>query len=145
MKTPDYYAALNLSPDATGREIARAYRLLLRRHHPDMDRNDGGPAADPALLQQVMDAYYVLSDPARRAGYDRSRQQGQANTTERSTARPSTAQAAAATPRRSGSGPIVVVGPVRQEGQQQIPAEAPRGRMVLERWLLDALGYRDRW
>lgn len=154
MKTPDHYAALNLSPDASGRDIARAYRLLLRRHHPDLGRPDGGPPADPALLQQVMDAYYVLSDPERREGYDRSRIQRiqrRATAKEQTTARPSAparpagAKPATADPRPSGWGPIIVVGPVRREGRQDMPQPKPPGRRLLERWLLEALGYRDWW
>ena len=150
MKTPDHYAALNLSPGAGGREIARAYRVLLRRHHPDMDRTDGGPPADPVLLQQVMDAYSVLSDPERRAGYDRSREKRQSAVP---TPRPGTGPVVIAGPIVAGPvivGPVVVE-PFRREGQPATAADHQHLRRrllehrLLECRLLDALGYRDRW
>ncbi|WP_454809923.1 J domain-containing protein [Paenarthrobacter nitroguajacolicus] len=74
---PDHYAALHLSPDATAREINRAYRTLLRTHHPDtrqrVDDGDTTSAADLEELHAIMQAYVVLSDPGKRAAYDRGR------------------------------------------------------------------------
>ncbi len=87
-KTPDYYATLHVPRDATQQQISRAYRALMRSHHPDME---GGRAAgqqgvqhgvretDPvggapppeAELLRIMQAFAVLRDPARRAAYDR--------------------------------------------------------------------------
>ncbi|MDQ1058606.1 DnaJ-class molecular chaperone [Arthrobacter globiformis] len=64
---PDYYAVLNVSRGASPQEIARAYRALMRRHHPDVA---GGEAA-PAELQLIMQAFSVLRDPKRRHAYDR--------------------------------------------------------------------------
>lgn len=64
---PDHYAALNVPRTATQREIARAYRSLLRTHHPDL----AGPTAAPAELQLIMQAFEVLRDPRRRLAYDR--------------------------------------------------------------------------
>lgn len=64
---PDHYAVLHVPQTATQREIARAYRSLLRRHHPDLDN----PAAVPAELQLIMHAFEVLRDPKRRRAYDR--------------------------------------------------------------------------
>ncbi|MET4592131.1 J domain-containing protein [Arthrobacter sp. 754] len=70
---PDYYAALRLDPAATQQEISRAYRALMRTHHPDVD---GGTAADreirDAELLRIMQAFSVLRDPVRRAAYDRT-------------------------------------------------------------------------
>lgn len=59
-----YYDILGLSPTASQDEIKRKYRKLIQRIHPDLD----GPAA---LFRQVQQAYEELSDPARRASYDR--------------------------------------------------------------------------
>ncbi|WP_310202474.1 J domain-containing protein [Paenarthrobacter nitroguajacolicus] len=74
---PDYYAILNVSPQATAREIARAYRALLRAHHPDtrqkVDDGDTTSAVDLQELHAIMQAYVVLSDPSKRAAYDRAR------------------------------------------------------------------------
>lgn len=73
----DYYAILGVQPTATPREIARAYRGLLRRLHPDTRKkiDDGGTseAVDLQQLQAIMQAYVVLSDPGKRAAYDRER------------------------------------------------------------------------
>lgn len=74
---PDHYATLHVSPDATAREITRAYRTLLRTHHPDtrqkVDDGDTTSVADLQELHAIMQAYVVLSDPGKRAAYDRSR------------------------------------------------------------------------
>jgi curved DNA-binding protein CbpA len=68
----DPYAVLGLTRQATQEQIQRAYRTLMRRHHPDT-RPMGDPAehaASNTTLQQVTAAYAVLGDPARRASYD---------------------------------------------------------------------------
>jgi DnaJ-class molecular chaperone len=73
----DHYATLHVSPDATAREITRAYRTLLRTHHPDIrqrvDDGDTTSATDLQELHAIMQAYVVLSDPRKRAAYDRAR------------------------------------------------------------------------
>jgi curved DNA-binding protein CbpA len=71
----DLYAILGLTPHATQAELSRAYRALLRQHHPDTRTVEHGQpsiAAD-AALQEVLTAYEVLRDPARRADYGRLR------------------------------------------------------------------------
>lgn len=65
--SPDHYAVLQIPHGASQQEIARAYRALMRRHHPDV----AGGEAVPAELQLVMQAFDVLRDPKRRAAYDR--------------------------------------------------------------------------
>lgn len=67
--TPDYYAALGVGPDATQQQIARAYRALMRSHHPDV----GGEAAPEGALLGIMRAFTVLRDPVQRAAYDAQR------------------------------------------------------------------------
>ena len=105
---PELYAILGLAPQSTQAQISRAYRGLLRRHHPDT-RTLGNPAqaaAADAALQQVLDAYAVLGDPGRRTHYDQhaaARQPGPAYP------RQDTAQHAST---RSTQPPIRV-GPVR--------------------------------
>lgn len=72
-KRPDLYAILGVPPSATQAEISHAYRALLRRHHPDTRTPDDESqnAASDTTLQQILAAYTVLHDPARRADYDR--------------------------------------------------------------------------
>jgi hypothetical protein len=62
----DFYAVLEVEPDATDAEIAAAYRVLAKQLHPDTN-------TDPAALARfhdVADAYRVLSDARRRRDYD---------------------------------------------------------------------------
>lgn len=67
----DLYAVLGLRPDATPAEISHAYRVLLRRHHPDTRTGQVAESAPSNVaLQQILDAYAVLRDPERRAAYD---------------------------------------------------------------------------
>jgi DnaJ-class molecular chaperone len=63
----DPYIVLDVARQASGEEIARAYRRAARASHPD---SDGGGSAE--RFQAVSDAYEVLRDPRRRAMYDRS-------------------------------------------------------------------------
>lgn len=60
----DLYELLDLRPDASDEDIKRAYRRKAREHHPDA----GG---DEEAFKQITHAYQVLSDPQRRARYDR--------------------------------------------------------------------------
>lgn len=61
----DYYDLLQISPGAEQETIARVYRLLAARYHPD--NRESGDVEKFLLLKQ---AYETLSDPARRASYD---------------------------------------------------------------------------
>ncbi len=60
----DLYELLEVPRDASPEEIKRAYRRQARRHHPDA----GG---DEEAFKQITHAFQVLSDPQRRARYDR--------------------------------------------------------------------------
>ena len=64
----DYYAILGVPKDATQEEIKRAYRELAKKYHPDKNRGD--PKAEERF-KEINEAYAVLSDPKKRAEYDR--------------------------------------------------------------------------
>lgn len=68
MTPRDYYETLGLERGATQQEIKSAYRKLAVRYHPD--RNPGDQQAE-GRFKAAAEAYAVLSDPEKRARYDR--------------------------------------------------------------------------
>ena len=65
---PYHYQLLDVSTDASQDEIKEAYRRLSMLHHPDKSSD---PDADEKM-KKINEAYYILSDPDKRARYDNS-------------------------------------------------------------------------
>jgi len=63
----DYYEVLGIPRDATDEEIKRAFRKLAFKYHPDHNHDDNAGEK----FKEVNEAYEVLSDPDKRAAYDR--------------------------------------------------------------------------
>ena len=62
------YEVLGVKPDASADEIRNVYRKLAKQFHPDL--NPGKPEAE-ARFKAISAAYDLLSDPEKRARYDR--------------------------------------------------------------------------
>lgn len=66
MNKRDYYEVLGVSKNATDEEIKRAFRVLAKKYHPDVNKEAG--AAEK--FKEIGEAYSVLSDKTKRAQYD---------------------------------------------------------------------------
>jgi len=62
----DFYEILGIPKTASAEEIKKAYRKLAREFHPDVNKNAGAEEK----FKQISEAYFVLSDEARRKNYD---------------------------------------------------------------------------
>src|SRR5436305_3923144 len=71
--TRDYYDVLGVHRDADEATIKKAFRRLARELHPDVNKHD--PTAEDKF-KEAAEAYEVLSDPERRATYDRYGHEG---------------------------------------------------------------------
>ncbi|QTA37880.1 molecular chaperone DnaJ [Thermosipho ferrireducens] len=69
MPKKDYYEILGVSRSATDEEIRRAYKKLIKQWHPD--RHHENKKVAEQKFKEIQEAYEVLSDPEKRAMYDR--------------------------------------------------------------------------
>tara|TARA_B100001996_G_scaffold146183_1_gene111366 strand:+ start:2480 stop:3367 length:888 start_codon:yes stop_codon:yes gene_type:complete len=70
MASPDPYATLGVSRNASDAEIKRAFRKLARKHHPDRNPND---AAAEAKFKEVQAAYEMIGDASKRQEYEQKK------------------------------------------------------------------------
>ncbi|MFC1963470.1 molecular chaperone DnaJ [Chloroflexota bacterium] len=63
----DYYDVLGVGKNASEAEIKKGFRKLAFQYHPDRNKNHGAEER----FKELNEAYEVLSDPEKRAAYDR--------------------------------------------------------------------------
>lgn len=63
----DYYEVLGVARGANDDEVKKAFRRLAKQYHPDANKEQGAEAR----FIEINEAYEVLSDPQKRAAYDR--------------------------------------------------------------------------
>jgi len=61
----DFYEVMQLSPNADTDTVARVYRILAQRYHPDSPKT-----GNPEIFLRLCEAHRTLSDPELRAKYD---------------------------------------------------------------------------
>jgi len=66
----DYYQILGVARNADAKEIKARYRKLARQYHPDLQSGEKKKEAEEKF-KRINEAYEVLSDPEKRAKYDR--------------------------------------------------------------------------
>jgi curved DNA-binding protein CbpA len=138
----DHYQLLGVARGASREEIAQAWRRRARTEHPDS--RPGQAVQDAAdRFRALAEAYRVLSDPDRRAAYDRALGRGPA-----AAGLPAAvsvpvrrARPGGATGMSQVSGPPLRAGPVRVDGPRATPAGG-RDEDELRLALLAALALR---
>ncbi|HEY9244723.1 MAG TPA: J domain-containing protein [Streptosporangiaceae bacterium] len=116
---PDLYQLLGVSREASREDIAQAWRRRARAEHPD---SRPGDAAAPGRFRVLAGAWRVLSDPGRRAAYDRALGSGQGP------GMPAPVPVPVRRMRPGGvtgpvPGPPLRAGPVRVDGPHAAPAD----------------------
>jgi len=88
----NYYDLLEIAPNSPAEEVKRSFRAQIARYHPDkvqhLGREFQSMAADRAA--ELTEAYRILSDPGRRAEYDRALAEGGATTSSPGGSEPTT-------------------------------------------------------
>ena len=135
----DHYATLQVRPSASAAEIKRAYRRLVRIHHPDLLR-EASPAARrraEEMLKRINRAHGVIGDRERRGDYDRTRRgqgtaavPGQRRATTAPPPAPATRPTAERTTHWGGGGPIDIEWETPPERMPSQRTEFSLGRLL---------------
>jgi curved DNA-binding protein CbpA len=139
----DHYQLLGVAHGASREEIAQAWRRRARAEHPDSRPGEAGDeAAD--RFRALAEAYRVLSDPGRRAAYDRALGRGQA-----AAGVPAAVSVPVRRVRPGGvtglspvPGPPLRAGPVRVDGPHPAPPASGRDEEDLRLAVLAELALR---
>lgn len=67
MDFKDYYKTLGLDKNATPEQIKSAYKTLVKKHHPDVNKGD---STSNEKIKEINEAYDVLSDAEKKKKYD---------------------------------------------------------------------------
>jgi len=74
LRSDDYYRVLGVDRGASEKDIAKAYKVLALKHHPDKNPDDKEAAEEK--FKTITEAYEVLRDSDKRATYDQFGKQG---------------------------------------------------------------------
>lgn len=66
MTKRDYYEVLGVNKDSKKEEIKKAYRQLVKKYHPDVNKEEGAEEK----FKEIQEAYEVLSEESKRKAYD---------------------------------------------------------------------------
>lgn len=72
----DYYKILEVNKDASGEVIARVYKLLAKKYHPDL-QDEQNKIASAEKFKEISEAYEILSDEKKREIYDQQLENAQ--------------------------------------------------------------------
>ena len=63
----NYYSILGITNKANADEIKKAFRMLAKKYHPDVNRNF---VVGDESFKEIQEAYMILSNPQKRIFYD---------------------------------------------------------------------------
>lgn len=67
----NYYDILQINKNASPEIIEKAYKVLAKKYHPDLQQEENKKQAEE-FLKEINEAYEVLSDREKKASYDAS-------------------------------------------------------------------------
>ena len=71
----NYYEILEVNPNASAEVIEKAYKVLAKKYHPDLQLDVRKRAQAEKKLKELNEAYDVLSDQLLKDKYDREIEQ----------------------------------------------------------------------